>query len=99
MKKHRERTDDFGQLDDWERAKARYEREWPDILKGPTPPVASEDEDDACTPRTLRNLFLESKRNQIAAGDLTQLSYRENFRSCGRLQETGEHLASTCSAI
>jgi integrase len=83
-KKHRGHVHYFGPLSDWSTAHKRYEREWPYIVQGLTPPTTPDDE-DACTLRTLCNLFLESKRNKIAAGELTELSYRDYYRSCKRL--------------
>lgn len=83
-KKHRQKTYYFGSLEDWQEALKRWEREWPYIIQGLTPPVLAEDE-DATTLRTLCNLFLESKRNKMAAGELTELSYRDYYRSCERL--------------
>jgi integrase len=84
VKKHRGDSHYFGPLDNWQAALKRYEREWPYIIQGLTPPTTPDD-DDACTLRTLCNLFLESKRNKIAAGELTELSYRDYYRSCKRL--------------
>jgi integrase len=83
-KKHRGHTHYFGPLDDWSTAHKRYEREWPYIVQGLTPPTTPDDE-AACTLRALCNLFLESKRNKMAAGELTELSYRDYYRSCKRL--------------
>jgi len=83
-KKHRRRTFYFGPLDDWQAAHKRFEREWPYIVQGLTPPALADD-GDACTLRTLCNLFLESKRNKMAAGDLSELSYRDYYRSCAVL--------------
>src|SRR4051794_13928629 len=83
-KKHRRKSYYFGPLDNWQAALKRYEREWPYIVQGLTPPALSDDT-DACTLRTLCNLFLESKRNKIASGELSELSYRDYFTSCKRL--------------
>ena len=83
-KKHRGRSHYFGPLDNWQAALKRFEREWPYIIQGLTPPTLVDDE-DACTLRTLCNLFLETKRNKITAGELTELSYRDYYRSCKRL--------------
>ncbi len=83
-KKHRGRTHYFGTLGDWQTALKRFEREWPYIVQGLTPPVLSGD-DNACTLRALCNLFLESKRNKIDAGELSDLSYRDYFNACKRL--------------
>ena len=84
VKKHRGDSYYFGPLDNWQAALKRFEREWPYIIQGLTPPALSDDA-DACSLRTLANLFLESKRNKIAAGELTELSYRDYYRSCKRL--------------
>src|SRR3954471_2470820 len=84
VKKHRGDSYYFGPLDNWQAALKRFEREWPYIVQGLTPPALADDA-DACTLRTLANLFLESKRNKIAAGELTELSYRDYYRSCKRL--------------
>jgi hypothetical protein len=83
-KKHRRKSYYFGPLDGWQAALKRYEREWPYIVQGLTPPALSDDK-DACTLRKLCNLFLESKRNKIAAGELKQLSYGDYYRTCKRL--------------
>lgn len=83
-KKHRGDSYYFGPLANWQAALKRFEREWPYIIQGLTPPALADDA-DACTLRTLCNLFLESKRNKIAAGELTELSYRDYYRSCKRL--------------
>jgi integrase len=83
-KKHRKHTYYFGPLDNWQAALKRFEREWPYIVQGLTPPATSDDV-DACTFRALANLFLESKRNKIATGELSALSYRDYYRSCKRL--------------
>ena len=83
-KKHRGHTHYFGPLDNWQAALKRFEREWSYIIQGLTPPALADDA-DACTLRTLCNLFLESKRNKIAAGELTELSYRDYYRACKRL--------------
>jgi integrase len=83
-KKHRGDSYYFGPLSDWQAALKRFEREWPYIIQGLAPPTLADDA-NACTLRTLANLFLESKRNKIAAGELTELSYRDYYRSCKRL--------------
>jgi integrase len=80
-KKFRGDTYYFGPLSDWTAAHKRFEREWPYIVQGLTPPSWAKDE-DACTLRTLCNLFLESKRNKMATGELTELSYRDYYGSC-----------------
>jgi hypothetical protein len=49
-----------------------------------TPPALA-DEGEACTLRALCNLLLQSKRNRIEAGELTELSYRDYYGSCKRL--------------
>ena len=69
----------------WKAAIAKYNREWPFIIEGRTPPVEAGSTDDVCTLRTLCNQFLESKRNKLAADDLTELSYRDYYRSCQRM--------------
>jgi integrase len=83
-KKHRGDSYYFGPLANWQAALKRFEREWPYIIQGLKPPALADD-DNACTLRTLANLFLESKRNKMAAGELTELSYRDYYRSCKRL--------------
>ena len=54
-KKHRGRVYYFGAISDWEAAIERYQREWPYILKGRTPP--STDGGDGCTISHLANKF------------------------------------------
>lgn len=83
-KKFRGDTYYFGALADWKAAKDKYDHDWPYIIKGLTPPVRSADE-DACTLRTLCNLFLESKRNKVDAGELTENSYRDYYATCKKL--------------
>ncbi len=80
----KKRTFYFGPLSDWPAALKRYEREWPYRVQGLEPPVLADDK-DACTLRVLCNLFLEAKRNRVASGELTDLSYRDYFRACKRL--------------
>ena len=82
--KHRGASYYFGPLDNRQAALARFEREWPYIIQGLSPPVLA-DNAEACTLRVMCNLFLESKRNKISAGELTDLSYRDYYRSCKRL--------------
>lgn len=79
------RTFYFGPLANWKAALEKFNREWPYIIEGKTPPP--ELEDGACTLRVLCNLFLESKRNRIASGDLTERSYRDYYLTCERLIE------------
>ena len=83
-KKHRGQTYYFGGMTDWQAALNRYEREWPYIIQGKTPPALPDDQ-DACSFRALCNLFLQSKRNKVDAGELTELSYRDYYASCKRL--------------
>lgn len=86
-KKHRGRVYYFGPQADWKAALDRFSREWPYIVEGRTPPEETDGADGYCTLRTLCNLFLESRRNRLAAGDLSELTYRDYFRSCKRLIE------------
>lgn len=81
----RTKTFYFGDLKDWEAAKARFDREWPYIIKGLTPPDTREGEQQGCTLRALCNTFLKSKELKVDAGELTELSYRDYYRSCERL--------------
>ncbi len=74
----------FGPLDNWQAALKRFEREWPYIIQGLTPPALTDDA-GACTLRVLCNLFLESKKSKMAAGDLTAITYRDYYQSCKRL--------------
>ena len=93
-KKHRGKIHYLGPLDNWQAALKRFEREWPYIIQGLTPPALADDA-DACTLRSLCNLFLESKRNKIAAGELTELSYRDYFRAANdSLTTSGPIVAS-----
>jgi hypothetical protein len=82
-KKHLGRTHYFGKLADPKAARKRYEREWEYIVEGKTPPLETGNE--ACSLRTLCNAFLASKRNALAAGELSPLSYRDYYRACGLL--------------
>lgn len=72
----------FGSLDDWKAALEKYQREWPYIIEGKTPP---RDDEDAYTIRTLCNLFLRSKRLKREARELSDRSYHDYYRSCAQL--------------
>ncbi|MBX3437239.1 MAG: tyrosine-type recombinase/integrase [Planctomycetaceae bacterium] len=82
-KKHRGKTYYFGPLDDWQKAKARFDHEWPFVIEGRTPPPMGVGE--GCTIRDLCNAFIVHKQNRMDGGELSPHSYAEYFRTCEKL--------------
>jgi integrase len=70
----------FGPWRDPQAALDRFNREWPFLSKGRTPPAI--DVGDDCTLRTLCNSFLTSKRNKLDAGELNPRSFEDYFQTC-----------------
>ena len=79
-KKHRGKQYYFGRIDDWQAAFGRYEREWPHIIDGRTPPPV--DTGDGCTLRDLCNAFLTSKRNRLNSGELSSHTFAKYYETC-----------------
>lgn len=70
----------FGPLADWEAAKARYDYEWPFIIKGkPIPPRAGE---GALTVAALCNHFIAAKKRLVDSGELSAVTYSGYYRAC-----------------
>lgn len=59
-------------------ALAEFNRQWPYLSEGRTPPPT---EVDGCTIRDLSNLFLTEKQSRIETGELTQYSFNEYHRT------------------
>ena len=75
----------FGKVDDWQAALERYQRDWPHILEGKTPPPA--DIGDGCAIAYLCNSFLTSKKNKMESGELASQSFADYYNTCERLVE------------
>jgi integrase len=73
----------FGPWDNPEAALERFNREWPFLSEGRTPPPI--DTGDGCTLRTLCNAFLNSKRSKLESGKLSERSFRDYYKACERL--------------
>jgi integrase len=84
-KKHRGKQYYFGPIDNWQNAYERFQREWPYIIDGRVPPAA--DTGDACSVRGLCNEFLNSKRLKLDAGELSERSFRDYYKTCASLVE------------
>jgi len=82
-KKIRGKLHYFGKLSDPQGALEKLNREWPYLSTGRTPPPI--DAGGGCTIRDLCNSFLTSKRNKLAAGELSERSFRDYHQTCGRL--------------
>lgn len=73
----------FGPWDNLEAALERFNREWPFLSEGRTPPPV--DTGDGCTLRLLCNAFLNSERSKLKSGELSERSFRDYFVICERL--------------
>lgn len=82
-KKHRGKQYYFGPIDDWQAAYERFQHEWPYIIDGRTPPAT--DTENCCSVRALCNEFLNSKRLKLDAGELSERSFRDYFKTCESL--------------
>lgn len=61
----------------------RFNREWPYLREGRTPPAV--DTNDGCSLRQLVNAFLASKEDKLRADDLSPRSFRDYYRTCSTL--------------
>lgn len=61
----------------------RYNREWPYLKEGRTPPPV--DTGDGLTLRHLCNVFLTSKRNKLDSGELSGHTFTGYHKSCERM--------------
>lgn len=60
-----------------------FEREWPYLKRGETPPPI--DTRDGCTIRQLCNHFLETKEELMSSGELSPRTFRDYYNSCAML--------------
>jgi integrase len=81
-KKLRGRVYYFGKLDDWKAAVERFNREWPYIVAGRTPPAEGT---EGCTLRELCNQFLAAKQRRIESGELARQSFADYHDTCTKL--------------
>lgn len=79
-KKIRGRLVYFGKIDEPEKALERFNREWPFLKDGRTPPPI--DTGDGCTVRLLCNAFLTSKKARLDTGELSPRSFQNYFHTC-----------------
>lgn len=79
-KKIRGKLHYFGRWDDPQGSLERFNREWPFLSQGRTPPAV--DTGDGCTIRVLCNGFLNSKRHKLESGELSERSFRDYFQTC-----------------
>ena len=84
-KKIRGKLHYFGKLDTPEAALERFNREWPFLKDGRTPPPI--DTGDGCTIRLLCNAFLTSKKSKLDSAELSPRTFRDYFRTCELLIE------------
>jgi integrase len=80
-KKIRGKLHYFGKLDSPEAALERFNREWPYLKDGRTPPPIDTG-DDGCTVRLLCNAFLTSKKTKVDTGELSARSFQDYYRTC-----------------
>lgn len=78
-KKHRGKQFYFGPLDDWQAAFDRFNREWPFVIQGKTPPL--DDDPSGCTLALLCNAFLNSKRQAVESDELAPRTFHEYHRA------------------
>ena len=74
----------FGKLTDWQAAVVRFNREWPYILAGKTPPA---DGTEGCMLKALCNTFLTAKERRRESGELSRQSFAEYHATCAMLIE------------
>lgn len=67
-----------------ETALKKFNREWPYLKDGRTPPPDNVSE-DGCTLRELVNSFLDSKEAKQISGELSPRTFRDYFKSCEAL--------------
>lgn len=70
----------FGKIDNPEAALERFNREWPYLKDGRTPPAV--DTGDGCTVKFLCNSFLAAKKSRVESGELSSRSFNDYFRTC-----------------
>jgi integrase len=73
----------FGKLAEPEAALERFNREWPYLKDGRTPPPI--DMGDGCTIRLLCNAFLTSKKSKLDSGELSPRSFLDYHKICAVL--------------
>ena len=67
----------------------QFNREWPYLKDGKTPPLI--DVSEGCTLRKLCNAFLRSKEAKQNAGELSPRTFRDYYKTCeGLLMEFGK---------
>ena len=79
-KKIRGKLHYFGKIDSPDAALERFNREWPYLKDGRTPPPI--DTGDGCTIRLLCNAFLTNKRGKLDSGELSPRTFQDYFRTC-----------------
>ncbi|HXY34634.1 MAG TPA: tyrosine-type recombinase/integrase [Planctomycetaceae bacterium] len=82
-KKIRGKLHYFGKIDDPAAALTSFNREWPYLQDGRTPPPF--DTGDGCTVRLLCNAFLTAKKAHLDSGELSARSFQDYFRACETL--------------
>ena len=83
-KKFRKRLHYFGKLADPAAALAEYERTWPYILQGRTPPPT---DGDGLTIADLCDAFLNSKLDAMHGGEITPRTFAEYHKTTDRIVE------------
>lgn len=78
-KKIRGKTHYFGPWNDPQGSLVRFNREWPYLSDGRTPPS---DDSNGCTIRTLCNKFLDSKRAKLESDELSARSFGDYHSTC-----------------
>lgn len=64
----------------WQEALAQFQRDWPFITQGRTPPGAGQD-DTGCSLRVLCNAFLKAERQRMDAGELSSRTLKDYRRA------------------
>jgi integrase len=82
-KKIRGKLHYFGKIDDPAAALERFNREWPFLQDGRTPP--SVDTGEGCTISLACNAFLTAKKSSLDSGELSARSFQDYFRTCSNL--------------
>jgi hypothetical protein len=77
-KKHKGHVHYFGTLSDWQSALGEYERTWPFIITGRTPPAAA---GDSLTVAELCDAFLNAKLDALHAGEITNRTFAEYHKA------------------
>jgi hypothetical protein len=79
-KKIRGKLHYFGKLSEPDAALEKFNREWPYLKDGRTPPPI--DVGDGCTVHRLCNAFMASKRALLDSGELTARSWSDYHKTC-----------------